>query len=214
MAVNMSKLSKKQFDEMLIERHGADIHNKLSNFKVGIAGLGGLGSNVAAALVRAGIGKLIIADFDVVEPSNLNRQNYRMEQLQSDKVKATIENLKSINPYLQVEGLLIRLDADNIGQVFRSCKIVAECFDVAAAKQMIIETVLTKMENTIVIAGSGLAGYGRSNEIKTERINQRLIIAGDRKSGVESGLSLFAPRVLIAAGHQANAIIELIINEF
>ncbi|MCD4830366.1 MAG: sulfur carrier protein ThiS adenylyltransferase ThiF [Anaerohalosphaeraceae bacterium] len=210
----MSKLTRQQFDEMLIERHGADVHKKLNASTVGIAGLGGLGSNVAAALVRMGVGRLIITDFDIVEPSNLNRQNYRLDQLGCDKVQATIENLKSINPYVRIDGFLTKLTGDNIPEIFRPCDIVAECFDSARAKQMLIETVLTKMEDTIVVAASGLAGYGRSNAIKTEKINSRLIITGDRQSGIEKGLPLFAPRVTIAAGHQGNAIIELIIDGF
>jgi len=197
---------------MLVERHGRKVHDKLCSATVGIAGLGGLGSNAAAALARTGIGTLIIADFDNVEPSNLNRQNYFTNQLGNDKVQTTIQNLKHINPYVKIHGHSTRLNTGNIPEIFSNCSIIAECFDNAQEKQMLIETVLSKMPDTVVVAASGLAGYGMSNEIKTVKINSRLFIIGDQKSGIEKGLSLFCPRVMIAAAHQANAIVELIID--
>lgn len=199
---------------MLIERHGQTVYEKLNAATIGIAGLGGLGSNVAVALVRAGIGKLVIADFDVVEPSNLNRQNYFPDQLGEDKVKATTENLKKINPYIEIEGISVKLNPENVPTVFKACPIVAECFDVATEKKMLIETILTETKKTIVVAASGLAGLGKSNEIKTKKISDRLIMVGDSENGIEKGLSLMACRVIIAAGHQANAIVEMLIENF
>jgi sulfur carrier protein ThiS adenylyltransferase len=208
----MTKLSYEQFEEMLIERHGRSVHNKLKSATVGIAGLGGLGSNVAVSLARIGIGKLIIADFDVVEPSNLNRQQYFIEQLGTNKVAALTENLKRINPYIKIDGHSVKLTPDNIPTIFKDCRIVAECFDKAQQKQMLVETVLNTMNDVIIVAVSGLGGYGRSNEIQTRRLSDRLILIGDSSSGIEAGFSLMAPRVAIAAGHQANAIVELIIE--
>ncbi|MDD5134403.1 MAG: sulfur carrier protein ThiS adenylyltransferase ThiF [Phycisphaerae bacterium] len=210
----MIKLSCEQFKEMLIERHGEAVYEKLKAATVGIAGLGGLGSNVAVALVRVGVGKLVIADFDIVEPSNLNRQNYFVAQLGADKVNATIENLKKINPYVEIKGVSVKLNPENVPAVFKDCPIVAECFDKAQSKQMLIETILGSMKKTIVVAASGLAGYGKSNEIRTKKISERLIMVGDSENGIEKGLSLMACRVIIAAGHQANAIVELLINSF
>lgn len=208
----MTKLNREQFKAVLAERCGSDICEKLDSAVVGIAGLGGLGSNVAMALARAGIGKLVIADFDTVEPSNLNRQNYSVSQLGCDKVAATTENLKQINPYVNIDRFSGKLTAENIPDVFSSCSIIAECFDKVDQKKMLIETALCEMDKTIVVAASGLAGYGKSNDIKTRKINSRLIMTGDGKSGIENNLPLFAARVIIAAGHQANAIIELIIE--
>ena len=208
----MTKLTSKQFAEMLIERHGRTVYEKLNAATVGIAGLGGLGSNVAVALVRAGVGKLVIADFDVVEPSNLNRQNYFLEQLGEDKVKATTENLKKINPYVEIEGVSTKLNPENAARIFKNCSIVAECFDKATEKKMLLETILTETKKTIVVAASGLAGFGKSNEIKTKKISARLIMVGDGENGIEKGLSLMACRVIIAAGHQANVIVELIVK--
>jgi sulfur carrier protein ThiS adenylyltransferase len=188
------------------------IAEKLSCSIVGIAGLGGLGSNVAIALARAGVGRLIIADFDNIEQSNLNRQQYFIDQIGKSKVDCMIENLRRINPAVKVAGFRVKLDADNIPQVFADSDCIAECFDTASAKQMIVETVLSKMDKPIVTI-SGLAGYGKSNEIITRRISPRLVLIGDGSRGIDTCKTLTAARVGIAAMHQANAILELLIDE-
>ncbi|MHC4424207.1 MAG: sulfur carrier protein ThiS adenylyltransferase ThiF [Planctomycetota bacterium] len=187
------------------------IKEKLSKATVGIAGLGGLGSTVAVALARAGIGRLIIADFDTVEAKNLTRQQYFTDQIGESKVDCTIENLSRINPNVQVKGHREKLDADNVPRIFADADVIAECFDEAEAKQMIVEAVLSKMDKQIVVSVSGLAGYGNSNAIRTRRIS--LILVGDDESGIDSHGVLLAPRVGIAACHQANAIVEVIVNE-
>jgi sulfur carrier protein ThiS adenylyltransferase len=188
------------------------INEKLASAVVGIAGLGGLGSTVAAALTRAGVGRLIIADFDRVEESNLNRQHYFIDQLGKTKVDAAIENLRRINPAVRVDGHIVKLDETNIPEIFADAAVIAECFDCASSKQMLVETVLAKMEKPIVVSATGLAGFGRSNEIKTRRISKRLILVGDCHSGIDTCDQLFAARVWLAACHQANAIIELLLG--
>lgn len=186
---------------------------ELRNAVVGIAGLGGLGSNVAVALTRLRVGKLILADFDAVDESNLNRQNYFHDQVGIHKVDASMENLRRIDPDANLVGHKIRLNPDNIPQVFAGAHIIAECFDRADQKQMIVETVLSKMKKTIVVTVSGLAGFGRSNEITTMRLSPRLVFIGDGVSGTGPGVPLTAGRVGIAAYHQANAITEILLNE-
>lgn len=186
---------------------------ELKNAVVGIAGLGGLGSNVAVALTRLRVGKLILTDFDAVEESNLNRQNYFHDQIGIHKVDASMENLRRIDPDANLVGHKIRLNPDNIPQVFAGAHIIAECFDRADQKQMIVETVLSKMKKTIIVTASGLAGYGRSNEITTTRLSPRLVLIGDGVSGIGPGVPLTAGRVGIAAYHQANAITEILLNE-
>lgn len=186
---------------------------ELKSAVVGIAGLGGLGSNVAAALTRLGVGKLILADFDVIEESNLNRQNYFADQIGMHKVDATLTNLRRINPQAHLQGHKIRLTAETIPEVFKDCHIIAECFDRAEQKQMIVETVLSKMTGVFIVTVSGLAGYGRSNEIITRRLSERLILVGDTVSGTGPGVPLTAPRVGIAACHQANAIAEILLDK-
>lgn len=186
---------------------------ELKDAVVGIAGLGGLGSNVAVALTRLRVGKLVVADYDVVEPSNLNRQNYFDDQIGKHKVDMSIENLTRINPEADIEGHKVRLTADNIPTLFKDCHVIAECFDRADQKQMIVETVLSKMKDVIVVTVSGLAGYGRSNDIRTRRISDRLVLVGDTVSGIGPGIPLTASRVGVAAYHQANAITEILKNE-
>lgn len=185
----------------------------LKNAVVGIAGLGGLGSNVAVALTRLNVGKLVLADFDAVEASNLNRQNYFYDQVGRHKVDMTIENLSRVNPEVELEGHKLRLTAETIPEIFKGCHVVAECFDRADQKQMIVETVLTKMTGVPVVSASGLAGYGRSNDIVTRRISDRLVLVGDTVSAADPGVPLTAPRVGIAACHQANAIVEILVDD-
>ncbi|MHC4912352.1 MAG: sulfur carrier protein ThiS adenylyltransferase ThiF [Planctomycetota bacterium] len=188
-------------------------HEKLEQAVVGIAGLGGLGSTVAVALARAGVGRLIIADFDTVEQDNLSRQQYFIEQVGKNKVDCVTENLQRINPGVEVRSHQQRLDADNISEVFAGADVIAECFDAAEEKRMIVETVLCRMDRPIVVTVSGLAGYGNSNAIQTRRISERLILVGDGENGIDSGKILTAARVGVAACHQANAIIEVLIDE-
>lgn len=189
------------------------IYFELKNAVVGIAGLGGLGSNVGVALTRLRVGKLILVDFDVVEESNLTRQNYFADQIGRHKVDASIENFRRINPDANLEGRKMRLTPEKVVDVFKDCHVIAECFDRADQKQMIVETVLTKMKDVVVVSVSGLAGYGRSNEIVTRRVSDRLVLVGDTVSGTGPGIPLAAPRVGVAAYHQANAIAEILLNE-
>ncbi|MDH4202287.1 MAG: sulfur carrier protein ThiS adenylyltransferase ThiF [Phycisphaerae bacterium] len=189
------------------------IYFELKNAVVGIAGLGGLGSNVGVALTRLKVGKLVLADFDVVEESNLTRQNYFADQIGQHKVDASMENFRRINPDANLEGRKVRLTPEKIIEVFKDCHVIAECFDRPDQKQMIVETVLTKMKDAVVVSVSGLAGYGRSNEIVTRRVSDRLVLVGDTVSGTGPGVPLTAPRVGIAAYHQANAIAEILLNE-
>ncbi len=191
----------------------SSIAEKLSSSVVGIAGLGGLGSNVAIALARSGVGKLIIADFDNVEQSNLNRQQFFIEQVGRPKVDCIIENLRRINPKVEVEGHKKILNADNIPKIFAGVDCIAECFDSAISKQMIVETVLAKTKLIRIVSASGLAGYGKSNEIQTRRISPRLVLVGDGQRSTDTCKTLTAARVGIVAMHQANAIIEILIDE-
>ncbi len=188
------------------------MEEKLRAAVVGVAGLGGLGSTVAVALARASVGKLVIVDFDDVDESNLDRQYYFVDQIGQGKVEAMKENLGRINPEVEVEGHRQKLDGDNIFDIFGGVDVVAECFDKAEEKQMIVEAVLSKMEAVPIVSVSGLAGYGNSNAIQTRRISERLILVGDGQSSIDSGMGLCGARVGIAACHQANAIIELIVD--
>jgi sulfur carrier protein ThiS adenylyltransferase len=165
------------------------------------------------ALARVGIGRLIIADFDVVEPSNLNRQQYFIDQLGLFKVDALAENLRRINPYVVVESHRIVLNPDNIPPLFAPCSIVVEAFDRADMKAMLVDTILAEMPETVLVAASGLAGFGPNNDIRTRKVTSRLYLVGDNISEAKPGNGLMAPRVGIAASHQANQVVRIILGD-
>jgi len=187
---------------------------ELQQATVGIAGLGGLGSNVAVALTRLGPGRLVVVDFDCVEADNLNRQQYFLDQVGMHKVDAMLDNLRRIRPDVEVVAHKVRLDPANIPGIFADCDVVAECFDRSDQKQMLVETLLSRLARTVVVSVSGLAGYGRSNAIQTRRISPRHILVGDGVSGIGPGVPLTAARVGIAAHHQANAVIEVLLEQW
>ncbi|MCL1811298.1 MAG: sulfur carrier protein ThiS adenylyltransferase ThiF [Methanomassiliicoccaceae archaeon] len=199
-------------DAVLSSRHSPDAYEAIRKAKIGIAGLGGLGSNAAAMLARAGISRLTIADLDVVDLGNINRQHYYLEQVGIAKVNATEELLRKINPYIKVEKHCMRLTPGNIPDVFMGCNVVCEAFDVPSEKAMLINTLLEKCSGIKVVSGSGMAGFGRSNDIRTEKLFADLYICGDGidMEGAEGGL--MSPRVNICAGHMANAVISLLIK--
>lgn len=205
--------SREELEHLMSARHTPGVHAKLKAAVVGIAGVGGLGSLVAVELARIGVGRLIIADFDVVEPSNLNRQQYFVDQLGLDKVAAMAANLARINPYIVVEPHRVMLDPGNIPDIFADCSVVVEAFDRADMKSMLVDTVLTRLEETVVVSASGLAGYGPNNAITTKRVTRRLFLVGDEVSEARPGCGLMAPRVGIAASHQANQVVRIILGE-
>lgn len=202
-----------ELEYLMSSRHTPGVHARLKGATVGIAGVGGLGSAIAVALARVGVGRLIIADFDVVEPSNLNRQQYFVDQLGMYKVDALRDNLARINPYVTVEAHRLILTPDNIPELFTPSSIVVEAFDRADMKAMLVDTVLEKMPSVTVVAASGLAGYGSNNSITTRRVSRRLYLIGDTVSEARPGNGLMAPRVGIAAGHQANQVVRIILGE-
>jgi len=206
------KPSLRELEALLTARHSPGVHSRLKKAAVGIAGLGGLGSSVAIALARTGVGTLVLADFDLVEPSNLNRQQYFLEHLGAVKTEALSGLLSRINPYVQVRSHQGTLNPDNIPQIFRDCEVLVECFDRAEEKVMILETAAEKLPDTFLIAASGLAGYGRSNAIRTFRLGERIFLVGDLVSAARFGHGLMAPRVGIAAHHQANLVVALLMD--
>jgi sulfur carrier protein ThiS adenylyltransferase len=180
---------------------------------VGIAGLGGLGSAIAVALARVGVGRLILVDFDVVEPSNLNRQQYFVHQIGMLKVEALQKNIAAINPYVRVQTYQEKLDRNNGERIFQEAEVVVEAFDRAEEKAMLINIVSEKMPDKYIVAASGVAGYGDSNEIKTVRFSSKIFIVGDQKTAAQPGVGLMAPRVGIVAHHQANTVLRILLGE-
>lgn len=206
------RLTQEQLHAALVERHGADIQQKLDRAAVGIAGLGGLGSNIAILLARLGVGRLVLVDFDTVEVSNLNRQHYTMRDLGRPKADALRDQLIEINPYLDYETYTMRVTPENAPQLFANCDVVCEAFDRADQKAMLIETLLAHLPDTPIVSGSGMAGCGSANAIRTERRFTRLYLCGDGTSDIADGVGLMAPRVAVCAAHQATMVLRLLIG--
>ena len=205
--------SQEEFECFLMARHTPGVHEKIKRAIVGIAGLGGLGSTVAMALARIGVGTLILVDFDVVEPSNLNRQQYFIHQIGMPKVEALQENISKINPYVKVLPYNEKLDKKNMERIFKEAAVVVEAFDRAEEKAMLINVVSEKMPEKYIVAASGVAGYGDNNEIKTVRFSSRIFIVGDQKTAAQPGVGLMSPRVGIVAHHQANTVLRILLGE-
>lgn len=201
-----------ELESMMMARHTPQVHRKLKQGYVAIAGLGGLGSNIAVMLARIGVGKLLLVDFDVVEPSNLNRQSYYIRHLGMSKTEALQSQLQEINPFTQVEVRNVRVEAKQVPELFGGCEILCEAFDKPAAKAMLVNTALEKLPDIKVVAASGMAGFFSSNVIQTTRPIRRLYVCGDLENGAGIGAGLMAPRVQICAGHQANMIVRLLLG--
>ncbi len=189
-----------------------EIKNQLSKFRVGIAGAGGLGSNCAIALARSGIGIIVICDFDTIEATNLNRQYYFAEQIGQLKITALKYNILKINPAVTVVTCHDELNRNNIPEVFRGCDVIVEALDSPEMKEMLIETVQLKMKGTPLIVGSGLAGWGKNESIKSRKIDETLYLCGDESTGASDDMPVFAPRVAIVANMQANLVLELLLK--
>jgi sulfur carrier protein ThiS adenylyltransferase len=205
--------SPEELESFMMARHTPGVHQKIKKAVVGIAGLGGLGSTVAIALARVGVGKLILVDFDVVEPSNLNRQQYFLHQIGKPKVEALQTILSQITPTLSVRCYNERLGWENVERIFRDAQVVVEAFDRAEEKAMLINAVSQKMPDKYVVAASGVAGFGDNNEIQTVRFSPKIFIIGDQKTAAQPGVGLMAPRVGIAAHHQANTVLRILLGE-
>lgn len=188
-----------------------EIKEILSKKTVGIAGCGGLGSNAAVALARVGIGKLIIADFDVIVEGNLNRQYFFYDQIGKKKCFALTENLNKINPNCIVEAHDLKLNEENIPKIFYNCDLIIEAFDLAEMKRMLVETSLAHFPITPLIVGSGLAGWGNFEEIKIVQ-NGNIFICGDNINEVSEQNPPLAPRVGIIANMQANKALEILLS--
>jgi len=205
--------ARQELEALMVSRHTPGVHEAVKRGCVGIAGLGGLGSAIAVALARIGTGRLILADFDVVEPSNLNRQQYFVDQIGRLKTDAMRENLARINPYVVVETHAVRLDAENTPGIFGEVDVMVEAFDTSEAKAMILERFSTSCPGRPLVMASGLAGHGPSNTIRTRRLGGSVYIVGDLVTAAGPGVGLMAPRVGVAAHHQANAVLRLLLGE-
>lgn len=205
--------TKEEWNKALTERHGEELQKRFSSATVAVCGLGGLGSAIAIALARAGIGKLILIDFDRVDITNLHRQQYKANQIGMNKTDALRSNLEEIAPYVEIETHTVRLTEDNAAELLRDADIICEAFDRAENKAMLTEVVLTKMPDKYLVAASGMAGLGSANSIRTRRITSRFYLCGDEISDVADGIGLVSSRVMLCAAHQAHTVLRILAGE-
>ncbi len=206
------EITEEEFARAVNSRSKFPIYETMKKAVIGVAGLGGLGSNIACALARSGAGTIIAADFDVVELSNINRQMYTLKHLAMKKTVAIKEIISEINPFCNVIAHDVFIDEKNCTEIFGGCEIVCEAFDNAQSKAVLVNSLLLSDKKVKVISGSGMAGFGRANDITTRTISERFFICGDMKSDVADGEGLTASRVMVCAGHQASKAVELILN--
>ena len=213
MQIKMQQMiSKEELDRAFDARFPDEMREKLRRAKVAVAGLGGLGSNIAVMLARSGIGHLFLVDFDVVDVTNLNRQMYFISHLGLPKTEALPQILYQINPYLICESVRIKVMPENVRELFKEYPIVCEAFDKPDQKAMLVRELLMQCPETIVVSGNGMAGYGDTNDICTSQKMRRLYVCGDQKTDVGGGIGLMAPRVAACAAHEANKVIQLIME--
>ena len=182
----------------------------LESARVGIAGAGGLGSNCAMHLVRAGVQHLTVVDFDVVNESNLNRQFFFRDQLGQKKVEALKENLLRIDPDADIRAVDAKLDAVSVKEIFGDCDIVVEAFDVVDAKVMLVSAFASSGKK--LVTASGLAGWGRSNEMRVRKMGN-IVAVGDGETAVGESAAPASPRVGIAAAMQANSVVAILLGK-
>ncbi len=207
------QLSKEEIYAALNERHSPETQAILSEGNVAIAGLGGLGSNVAYSLTRIGVGHLHLIDFDVVDVTNLNRQQYFMEHVGMYKTEALKSLLMKINPYIEIKTDCVRVTEENIKELFCDNDIVCEAFDNPDAKALLVNGIMEYFPEKKLVSASGMAGFGSSNSIVTRRITKNFYLCGDRVTAPSYGNGLMAPRVAVCAAHEANMITRLILGE-
>lgn len=205
---------KDEWKKALAERNGEELQRKFESSTVAVCGLGGLGSNIAISLARAGIGKLIIADFDRVDITNLHRQQYKANQIGMYKTDALFENIKEIAPYIEIEKHAVRITENNATELLKEADIICEAFDDAECKAMLTNVVLEAMPEKYLVAASGMAGMSSANTIQTRRISKRFYICGDGVSDVAEEGSLVSSRVMICAAHQAHMVLRILAGEY
>jgi sulfur carrier protein ThiS adenylyltransferase len=193
-------------EEAIYARHPEGVAECLKRATVGIAGLGGLGSAVATALARSGVGRMVLVDFDVVEASNLNRQHYFYDQIGRAKAEVLKENLRRINPFLEYEAHHARITAGNASEWFGGVDVLVEALDRADQKAML----LNACRGVPVVAASGLAGLASCASIGVRKMGEKLFVVGDFESEMSQGV--LASRVGVVANMQAHLVVRILMG--
>lgn len=206
--------TQEEMRKALDERHGKALQDKLERATVAICGLGGLGSNIAISLARAGIGELILIDFDQVDITNLHRQQYKASQIGRYKTDALAENLREISPYVKLTTHTQKISEENYAELLSQADVICEAFDDAGAKAMLVNGVLETMPEKYLVSASGMAGLGPANTIKTRKITKHFYLCGDGVSDVADGMGLVSSRVMLCAAHEAHAVLRILAEEY
>lgn len=202
-----------ELEHLLMARHTPGVHAKLRKGRVAIAGIGGLGSNIATSLARMGVGYLRLIDFDVVEPSNINRQYYFLDQLGKLKTEALKETLLRINPYIQYDFINIKIEEHNVVETFEGFDVIIEAFDKAETKAMFIRKCMQNFKNSMIIGASGVAGVHDTSTLTINKLGKNTCIVGDFINEAKPGQGLMATRVAVAANIQANLAVQHILGD-
>ena len=206
--------SREEWFDALAAKQGRGVQERLSRATVAVCGAGGLGSNIALCLARAGVGKLVITDFDKVDLTNLHRQQYKACQIGQPKARALVENLREVAPYVEYESHVEKIDEENILSIAKDADVVCEAFDNPVAKAMLVNAVLEKLPEKYLVAASGMASMESSNSIKTRKVSGRFYLCGDFVSDVKDADGLFPSRVMLCAAHQAHMVIRILSGKF
>lgn len=206
--------TKEEMTKALEIRQGVKLQRKFSSAAAAVCGLGGLGSNIAVSLARAGIGRLILIDYDRVDITNLHRQQYKASQVGRYKTEALSDCLREIAPYVVLETHTARIAENNAVDLLKDADVVCEAFDNAECKAMLTNIVLEKMPAKYLVAASGMAGIGTANSIRTRKITDRFYLCGDEVSEVSEAGGLLSSRVMLCAAHQAHAVLRILAGEF
>lgn len=206
--------TKEEMTAALKVKQGAELVDRFAAATVAVCGLGGLGSNIAVSLARAGVGKLILIDFDKVDITNLHRQQYKASQIGKYKAEALTENLKEIAPYTELESHAVKITESNVPKLLKDADIICEAFDNAEYKAILTNAVLEKLPDKYLVAASGMAGIGSANDIKTRKVSKRFYLCGDEISDINSGIALVPSRVMLCAAHQAHTVLRILAEQF
>lgn len=207
-------ITEKEWTDALISRNGEELHKRFSSATVAVCGLGGLGSNIATALARSGIGKLLLIDFDCVDVTNLHRQQYKASQIGRYKAEVLAENLLEIAPYTEIHTVTVKITEENFAELLKEADIVCEAFDHAESKAMLVNGVLEQLPYCYLVAASGMAGMNTPNTIRTRKIMKRFYLCGDEVSEAADSIGLVAPRVMLCAAHQAHTVLRILAGEY
>lgn len=176
--------------------------------RIGVAGVGGIGSNVILHLVRSGVKNFKIVDFDIVQSSNLNRQFYFSDQIGIPKVDALKDNLKRIFSDLDIISENKKISEDNIEEIFEECDIIVEGFDNEIDKTMLITKLFNKKK--LIVSANGVAGIDTKG-VFVKNIGSSIFIVGDFKSDIKSS-KLYSHKVNLIASIMAEIVLKKLEN--